>query len=150
MADESVENPYDAFQKLYEGHSTIELIAAMARVRKQKDDLESEVSGIGKELDYLSKVLIPDRFMEEGIRNMNVEGIGRVGLRADIYASIKSGAKDQAYSWLGDIGSGDLIQPGIPPSTLKAFLKARLKAGEDIPEDLFNVTPYQMAMITKT
>jgi hypothetical protein len=80
---------------------------------------------------------------------MNIDGVGRISLRADIYASVKSGMKETAYTWLSDVGAGDLIQDSVPPSTLKAFLKNRLKAGEDIPEDLFNVTPYQQATLTK-
>lgn len=149
MSDDVQDGELAKFAKLYEGHSITELIQALARVRKEKDDAEEEAKTAGREHEYLSKMLIPDRFAEAGIKNMTVEGIGRVNLTADIYASIKAGAKEDAYTWISDIGSGDLIQPSIPPSTLKAFLKNRIKAGEDIPEEYFNCTPFQQARITK-
>jgi hypothetical protein len=140
---------FAAFAKLYGDYSTLDLITAMVRLREQKDNAEEHAKAIAREYEFITKTAIPEKFAEDGIKNINVEGIGRVQLRADIYASVKSGAKEQAYAWLSDVGSGDLIQPSVPPSTLKAFLKGRLKAGEDIPEELFNVNPFQQASITK-
>jgi hypothetical protein len=153
MSEEnSVEEEFDfaKMAKFYEGFNLVDLIRKMRELRIQKDNMEAELKGIGRELEYVSKNLIPERFNAEGIKKMDVEGVGRVSLRADIYASIKSGQKTTAYQWLKDIGSEDLIQPAVAPSILKAFLKDRLKSGEDIPEDLFNVTPFQSATITKT
>lgn len=150
MEDDDSGSEFAKFAQLYSGHSTVELIKAMARVRKEKDDAEDVAKGIGREYEFLSKVAIPEKFAEEGVTIMKVDGIGRVNLAADIYASIKAGMKEKAYLWLSDIGSADLIQAAVPPSTLKAFLKSRIKAAEDIPEDLFNCTPFQQARITKT
>ena len=138
------------FQELYSDFTTRELILKMRDLREQKDDMDKELSGVTAEYEYLTKIAIPEKFSEEGIKNMNLEGVGRISLRTDIYASVKADAKARALEWLGDIGSGDLIQPTVNSSTLKAFLKNRIKAGEDIPEDLFNVTPYQQATITKS
>jgi hypothetical protein len=151
-ADDKEDGEFD-FAKmaaLYEGHSLTELIGAMHRLREQKEALELEIKGVNREYEYVSRTLIPEKFNAEGIKKMDVTGIGRVSLRADIFASIKSGQKESAYQWLSDIGSGDIIQPAVAPSTLKAFLKNRLKSGEDIPEEMFNVTAYQQATITKT
>lgn len=148
--DNPVEDtPIVDWATFYANSTTLELIRAMHKVRKQKDDLDYELKSTTAELEFLAKIAIPEKFAEEQIKNMNVDGIGRVGLRADAYASIKAGLKEKAFEWLSDIGSGDLIQPQVAPSTLKAFLKGRLKAGEDIPEELFNFSPYQTATITK-
>lgn len=150
MSKDDQPSEYTAFQNLYSKHTTLELIRAMAKVRGEKDTLDAELSGVSKEYEYLTKIAIPEAFENDGIKNMNVEGLGRVALRADIYASIKAGQKEAAYQWLSDIGSGDLIQPTVPPSTLKAFIKARIKKAEELPDDLFNITPFQQASITKT
>jgi len=149
MSDEE-QSPQSRWADKYKGKPTLDLIHAMSHLRADKDELEDKVSAANSELEYLAKVAIPDRFTEEGIRNMVVDGVGRVGLRANIYASIKAGCKDQAYQWMRDVGLGDLIQPSVNASTLKATLKNRIKSADDIPEDLFNVTPYQQATITKT
>lgn len=150
MSDIDGNAEYAKWQEMY-GHMTAtELCRAMAKVREQKDDLEAEAAGVAREHEWLSKVAIPDKFAEDGIKNMNIDGIGRINLTADIYASVKAGKKEEAYQWLQDVGSGDLIQPSVPPSTLKAFLKGLVKKGEEVPDSLFNCTPYQMARITKT
>ena len=147
--NEESDGEFAAFAKLYSEHTTLELITAMARLREQKDNADEHAKAVAREYEFITKTAIPEKFAEDGIKNINVEGIGRVQLRADIYASVKSGAKEKAYAWLSDIGSSDLIQPTVPPSTLKAFLKNRMKAGEDIPEELFNVNAFQQASITK-
>jgi hypothetical protein len=143
------ENVNAKWQEFYRGWAPVELSKKFATLRARKEDVEEELSDINSELEYLAKVAIPETFTDQGLKNMNIDGVGRISLRADIYASVKSGMKETAYTWLSDIGAGDLIQDSVPPSTLKAFLKTRLKAGEDIPEDLFNVTPYQQATLTK-
>lgn len=140
---------FGRYQELYKGHTTLELIRALARVRGERDEAEAVYKESAAEHDYLAKIAIPEHFQDEGIKNMNVEGLGRVSLRSDIYASVKAGMKAAMQQWLNDRGNGDLIQPAVPPSTLKAFLKGLIKAGEEYPEELFNVTPYQTATITK-
>jgi hypothetical protein len=150
MSNDDQPNEFAAFQNLYSKHTTLELIKAMAKVREHKDALDAELKGVGKEYEFLARIAIPEAFENDGIKNMNVDGIGRVALRADIFASIKAGQKEKAYEWLQDIGSGDLIVPQVAPSTLKAFLKARIKKGDENPEDLFNISPFQSASITKT
>jgi len=145
----SDDTEFGKWAEFYKDHSTMELIRAMAKIREQKDALDEELKGTSREYEYLSKVRIPEAFDNDGIKNMNVEGLGRISLRPDIYASVKAGTKQAAYTWLSDIGSGDLIQDTVNPSTLKAFLKGRIKSGEDIPEEYFNVTAYQQATITK-
>lgn len=135
--------------KFYEGYNALELIRAMDRIRVQKDTIEAEFKMTAAEYEYLSKTAIPEAFEREGIKNMNVEGVGLVKLTADIYASIKSGAKDKLFQWLRDSGFGDLIVDSVAPSTLKSFLKGRIKAGDEYPEEFVNVTPYSRASITK-
>ena len=148
--DSSGSNSFEKFDAMHKDKSTMELIQTLSRVRSEKDALEEELKGVTAEHKYLATVLIPDRFAAEGIKNMSVAGVGRISLRGDIYASIKAGKKPELFDWLRDIGSGDLIQDAVAPSTLKAFLKGRIKAGDEFPEELVNVTPYQTATITKT
>lgn len=137
------------FGAFYAQFTTLEACRRLAEMRRDKDNAEAELTALNKEIDFVSKVLLPGKFQDEGIKNLSIDDVGRISLRADIYASVKSGKQVEARQWLSDVGSGDLIQPTVNPSTLKAFLKARIKAGEEYPEDIFNVTPYQQATITK-
>jgi len=134
----------------YDGMSLMELIREMRRVQLAKDDTEAELKRHNKVFDFLRITKVPQMMEDEGIRNLNVEGVGRVSLTADMHVSIKEGQKETFYEWLRDNGRADLIQPNVNPSTLKATVKNMVKEGEVVPEEMLNVSPYTRASITKT
>lgn len=137
------------FESDYSGLETLDLVRAMGNLQTIKDALEAELSALNKRYDYVRFVAVPSRFDAEGIVNMKVEGLGRVQLASDLYASIKSDKKEEAYQWLSDTGHGGAIQPSIHPSTFKAMIKAMMLNGEEIPEDMFTVTPFTRASIVR-
>ncbi len=134
----------------YDSMSLMELIREMRRVQTEKDDTEAVLKGLNKHFDFLRITKIPQEMEDQGIRNLNVEGVGRVSLTADMHVSIKEGSKESFYEWLRDNGRGDLIQPNINPSTLKATVKNMVREGEELPEELLNVSPFTRASITKS
>lgn len=138
------------FEDDYRNMDTLSVIREMKMIQTKKDQIEEELSAINKRYDYIRLNVIPTRFENEGITNMRVEGVGRVQLTGDIYASIRPGMKETAYQWLSDTGHGDVIQPNINPSTMKAMIKSMIANGEEIPEEFFNVTPFTRASITKS
>ena len=142
-------NPVAEFEAKYKPMATLEVIRSMDELRKRKEDLEEALKEVNKEYDFLRLNMIPARFEEEGIEGMKVEGVGRVSLTGDMYVSILSDKKDEAYEYFRDIGKGSLITETINSSTLKATVKAMIKAGEDVPEELIKVTPFTRASITK-
>lgn len=139
----------ERFMAAYQAAPTIDLVRRMAELRAEKDALEEKLKGVNLEFDIIRMKIIPERFDEEGIKNLNINGIGRVSLTPDLFVSIAAGKKEQAYDYLRDIGKGSLITPNVNPSTLKAAVKAMLKAGTELPEELFKVTPFTRASITK-
>lgn len=126
-----------------------DLILAMNSAQINKDAIDEVSKKANAEFDYLRLVLVPNKMDEDGVSNLTLDGIGRVGLTADAYVSIKSGMKGEAYRWLEDTGRGSLITPSVNSSSLKAAVKAALVKGEEIPESLFNVTPFTRASITR-
>ena len=138
-----------ALEQKYAGMDLETVIKSMKAIGEDKDAAEEVLKDINKEYDYLRLSLIPKLFDDRGIANMRLTDIGRVSLTSDIYASIPAGKRDEAYLWLSDTGHGDLVSNTVNPSTLKAFLKQMLLKGEEIPEDLFKVTPFTRASITK-
>lgn len=119
-------------------------------------DLRSSLEGRKKEssaiqviFDDLRKRVLPEKMEEVGIENANLTGIGRVSLRGELYASIVADKKEEAQEWLIANGHGGMVKPTVNASTLKAFCKEQIIHGEELPETLFNVTPYTMATITK-
>jgi hypothetical protein len=142
----SIENEFAT----YDGMSLIELIKEMRRIQNEKDDVESDLKQYNKHFDFLRITKIPQVMEDEGIKNMNVEGVGRVSLTADMHVSVKAEMKEAFYLWLRDNGREDLIQPTVNSSTLKATVKNMVKKGEEIPDDLLNVSPFTRASITKS
>lgn len=123
--------------------------ARMQVLQEQKDALEADLSAINKELDTIRTKKIPELMESMELRNVTIEGIGRVQLAADIYASTREGKKDAAMQWLRDLGYDNMIQETYNSSSLKALLRRMLAEGVDIPDDIFNVTPFTRASIVK-
>ena len=133
----------------YDALTLNELIAAMDAVQKQKEVLEDQLKAVNKRFDFLRISKIPTKMDDEGVSNINITGVGRVSLTADMHVSIKSEMKENFYVWLRDNGRGDLLQETINSSTLKATVKGMFKGGQEIPEDLLNVSPFMRASITR-
>lgn len=121
----------------------------MRVLQEQKDALEADLSEVNKELDLIRTKKIPELMESMELRNVTIEGIGRVQLAADIYASTREGKKDAAMQWLRDLGYDNMIQETYNSSSLKALLRRMLAEGVDVPDDIFNVTPFTRASIVK-
>lgn len=123
--------------------------ARMQVLQEEKNALEADLSAVNKELDTIRTKKIPELMESMELRNVTIEGIGRVQLAADIYASTREGKKDAAMQWLRDLGYDNMIQETYNSSSLKALLRRMLAEGIDVPDDIFNVTPFTRASIVK-
>lgn len=123
--------------------------ARMRVLQERKDALEADLTAVNKELDFIRTKAIPELMESMELRNVTIEGIGRVQLASDIYASTRDGQKDAAMRWLRDLGYENMIQETYNSSSLKALLRRMLAEGVDIPDDIFNVTPFTRASIVK-
>lgn len=138
-----------------EGVATFAKSADLAEVgtllRDLKDvheALESLKSHVGKVYDYYRTVTVPGRMDDEGVETVKISGVGRLGLTSDLNVSCPD--KTEAFKWLEEIGSGDLIQDTVNAASLKAMLKRRLQSGEDIPDTIYVIKPFTRASITKS
>ena len=123
--------------------------ARMKELQGQKDKLETELSDINKELDVIRTKKIPELMESMELRNVTIEGLGRVQLAADIYASTREGQKETAMTWLRDCGYDNMITETYNASSLKALFRRMIADGADIPDDIFNVQPFIRASIVK-
>lgn len=121
----------------------------MKAIQIRKEELEDELKEVNKNLDHLRLKLIPELMESLEVRTATFNGLGRVQLAADIYASTKEGQKERAMQWLRDCGYEDMIQETYNASTLKALFRRQLAEGVDIPSDIFSVTPFTRASIVK-
>lgn len=135
----------ERFSKL----TLMELAKEFKRLKQTKEFMEAELSGITAAFDVLRMESIPNKMEAEGIENIKLEGIGRLGLTADMFLSVRGDKKADLYDWLKINGFGELIQDSVNASTLKAFVKEQIKKGKPIPTDCLTMTPFQRASITK-
>jgi len=99
--------------------------------------------------DALRLNIIPSAMEDDDISNITVDGVGRVTLAADMYCSIPKDKRSAAWKWLRENKLGDIISETINSGTLKATIKSIMKKGQTVPADLFKVTPFSRASITK-
>ena len=137
------------YKDKHKGKTLIELAREQNRAQQVKEYLSGLKTMVEAEFDALRLDLIPNQMEADGIENLTIEDLGRLGLTADLYVSIKAGKKEEFFSWLNKHRLGDLIQDSVNPSTLKSFVKSRMDAGKGVPGELLNVTPYTRASITK-
>lgn len=124
-----------------------ELAELYVKHRDIKADLKEHDTTNQKIFDLIRKKLIPEKMEEMGIDNVKLKDIGRVSIRGEIYASIND--KSAGYAWLRENGHEDLIRDDVNHSTFKAFCKEQIQLGVELPDELFKITPYDMAVITK-
>lgn len=137
------------YRRKHKKKKLIDAAREMGRVESVKEYVKLLGNFINAEYDVLRLELVPMLMEEQGLENMKVEDLGRVGLAGDMYVSIKAGMQDDFFKWLKKNRMGDLIQNTVNSSTLKAFIARRVNEGKEIPRDLVNVTPYTRASITK-
>jgi len=125
------------------------LCAEMKDLQAKKDKLEEQVSDLTKQIDVLRLQKIPGLMENLELRTATFDGLGRVQLASDVYASTKAGQKEAAMQWLRDCGYADMISEGYNATSLKALFRRQIAEGVDIPDEIFSVTPFIRASIVK-
>ena len=136
-------------EELFGGLTLVEAIRAMYEAMNEKEKQDEIAKEAGKKFDYLRLNLVPKLADDNGVTSMSVDDVGRMTIAGDLYVSIPANQKENAYQWLSDTGHGDLITTTINASTLKAAVKAMIVGGEELPEEMFKVTPFSRASITR-
>jgi len=126
-----------------------QLCAQMKSLQDRKDVLDAELTDINKSLDVIRMGEIPALMESLGVKNATFDGLGRVQLASDLFASTREGQKAAAMQWLRDCGYEDMITETYNASSLKALFRRQLKDGVEIPDTIFNVSPFTRASLVK-
>lgn len=134
-------------RKEFQGLALEDLVKRFQKGYGEKERLERELAKCNAFFDVMRFEAIPTEMDKQGIEKIAYAGIGRVSLTADMQVSVKD--KPGLFGWLRKNKLADLIQPTINPSTLKSFIKGRIKDGKKYPAEMLNVNPVTRASITK-
>ncbi|MBL4588281.1 hypothetical protein JKY79_02970 [Candidatus Babeliales bacterium] len=127
-----------------------ELALEMYVLSKAIAELGSDKSALQKRYDLLRHKIVPDKLDEEEMQNITIKGIGRLGATPQLRVSVLAGNREKLQSWMCENGFEDLVQGTINSSTLKAWVKEQMEAGNEIPDDLIKIDPFMLATLTKT
>lgn len=124
------------------------LCLRMQTLQEQKAELDEQSTVLNTELDHLRLKLIPDMMDALEMKNATFDGIGRVQLASDLYASTKAGKKNEAILWLRDCGYEGMVTTGYNATAMKALMRRMIEAGTETPT-FMTVTPFIRASIVK-
>lgn len=139
----------EEYIKMFENNDIVELANKLRGLKDLKEAQEADLKDTNMAIEAITKVLLPQKMDEQGIQNVKIDGVGRIGLRGEVYASILAENRELAYDWLRNTGRASLITNTVNPSTLKAAAREWLKNGEEIPE-FIKITPATVATLTRT
>lgn len=122
-------------------------IKKLSILKKEGDELTERLKEINKAIDVLVKRDIPQLMEDSGINRVEINGVGRVDLRGDLYVSVLKSDQEEFYNWLRNTNRGSLITETVNSSTLKAAAKGWLTSGEDLPP-ILKIQPYTKAVLT--
>lgn len=145
----SEESPVNQEYAKFDNLSAEDLVKAFGDLKNQKEEQEEALKHTNALYDFVRLVKIPAVFEQREITMLKVAGVGRCQLAGDLHASIIPAKKQEAFEFLRDSGRGSLIQEAVNSSTLKAAMKDAMKAGEEIPADLFRISPFTRASLVK-
>ena len=97
--------------------------------------------------EKLSREHVPDVMRAHNIRNITVEGVGRVTLGTRWSASMTD--KPSGFEWLRGNGHGGVIQETVNAQTLGALAKEMNEEGTELPAPTFTTNIMTYTSITK-
>jgi len=136
--------------ELTTSNSFKELALEMYSLQGQINNLQKEKAALQKSFDLLRHKIVPDKLEEEDMQNITIKGIGRLGASPQLRVSVLAGNREKLQSWMCENGFEDLVQGTINSSTLKAWVKEQMEAGNEVPDDLIKIDPFMQATLTKT
>lgn len=126
-----------------------ELGLAMKELDNVISSLDRILKDHKKAREQITDFIVPEKMNADGISTINLKGIGRFSIRDELRVSAKGDKKQDLQVWLEENGYEELISTTINSSTLKAFVKERMVAGEDYPDEFLNIHMFERATLTK-
>lgn len=129
---------------------TVTAIKLMDALYRFKEELAERIkSPVEKAYDKMRFTIVPEFMTDSDITTITVEDVGRCNVQDDV--SVKVEDKEALKEWLIENEKEDMITESVNAQTLTAFIRQRMKAGEDTPGlEILKVTPVVRATITRS
>lgn len=143
----------ESIKNALEGATYNRLVDAMLSTRQAHQDLKDQTARMWDDLCVITRQIIPARFEADQIQNITV--ILPDGTKKQLLVipqvSVKTPAdrRSDLYEWLNDHEASEIITETVNSSTLAAYVRAQMKAGEPYPSDICEVSMYDVASLRK-
>jgi hypothetical protein len=124
-----------------------QLALLMNLVQSVYDEADSVKKKLGTMYDELRIRHIPSKMEDEGLESMKITDLGTLMLTDDLRIKVLDSKRE--FEWLEQTLNGDLIKDTVNASSLKALIRRWIVAGNVVPADIFEVTPFVRASIKK-
>ena len=132
-----------------DGHRRLyELALAVKDLKERKEKATEYLKKVNLALERIQLTDIPDAMAKANMRTVTFKGVGRLQLAPDVYVSY-SEHREEAFEWLRDNGFSNCITETVNASTLKAIFRKKIKDGEELPDEVFKITPSTRASLVK-
>lgn len=111
--------------------------------------LETQLKALKADLQHVQEEVLPAKMDSDGMTSVQVSGIGRLTVAPQFRASVKATHKHLMQDWLKEHGFIELVQETINSSTLKAWVKEQMEAGNEVPTDYLNLHSFDIVTLTK-
>jgi hypothetical protein len=123
-------------------------VAYFAELRTAVRNLADKLTELQKHVDTLSYETLPTMFVNQNVKTINVDGVGRVTINVRWSGSMID--KSRAFEWLRSTGNGGLIIETVNSQTLGAFAREETALGRPLPDDTFKVSSSPYVSITRS
>lgn len=124
--------------------------ASLVEVSEMVDYYKNVVTLATVVRDRLRYEVIPEKMDNEGVQSINIKGLGTLYLSAEVLVSTKQAMGPDLQDWLRENGFEDLITETINASTLGAWVREQMKAGNPVPDWCLNIHPRSRAAVKKS
>lgn len=150
MLDETMR---EAVNHSLAGATYNELVAAMIQAQEEHTRAKAASSEAWDMVCHIARSVIPNRMDADQIQNITVilpDGIKKQLLILD-KVSVKTPPENKAalWEWLREHDAEALISETVNSSTLSAFVTQQMKAGDEYPVDILDVSTYSTASLRK-
>lgn len=130
-----------------------ELVAAMLSAQEHHGAMKKAASEAWDEVTLISRQIIPERMDNDQIHNITVilpDGSKKQLLVID-QVSVKTPPENKGalWEWLREHDAESIITETVNSSTLAAFVRQQMAAGDEYPVDICEVSSYSTASLRK-